>query len=210
MARKGLGGSAERRYVVATYTFVPSGAASRSGHSTAMYDPPSQQLTLTNHSTTTQDHLSVPPLASLFSLPPTRSHTLLIGITKDSSIVQIHVPSGSPERNSLILYSNTVLPLPTSPRLVLPVDTMAWSAHSFSAQNDVLVSISSDGELAFWIPEAESPSTPEGDRGKWRCTGSVHTGRKDIRMARCSSAKKTVVGTVELYLWFRVAGSYFH
>ena len=73
---------------------------------------------------------------------------------------------------------------------------MAWGSYAVSTQHDVLVSISNEGELAFWVPEPESPCTQESERGKWRCTGSVHTSRKEIRMARCSSAKKTVLGNV--------------
>lgn len=88
----------------------------------------------------------------------------------------------------------TVLPLPRPASLILPVDPMAWasSPKTFSLrgrQHDVLVSIADDGELAFWeIGEKDGSFA-------WRCTGKIRTGRKDIAMARCSSAKKTALGS---------------
>lgn len=166
-----------------------------SGHTTATFDPTQSHLTIRNHATARQHLLPVPALSSLFSLLPSPSHTLLIGITEDSSIVQIHIPSNSATTSSPVLYSNTPLPLPAAPRFILPVDPMAWGSHSQSTQqHDVLVSISTEGELSFWIPEPELSTS---DRGKWRSTGSVHTNRQNIRMARCSSAKKTVLGTLK-------------
>lgn len=66
---------------------------------------------------------------------------------------------------------------------------MGWvSSPGLAAmERDVLLSVGSDGELMFWVPEGKGIG--------WRCTGSVRTGRKDIRVARCSSAKKTVLST---------------
>jgi len=52
-------------------------------------------------------------------------------------------------------------------------------------ERDVLLSVGSDGELMFWMPERK--------RVGWCCTGKVRTGRTNLRMARCSSAKKTVL-----------------
>ncbi len=52
-------------------------------------------------------------------------------------------------------------------------------------ERDVLLSVGSDGELMFWVPEEK--------RIGWRCTGRVRTGRTNLRMAQCSSAKKTVL-----------------
>jgi hypothetical protein len=87
----------------------------------------------------------------------------------------------------------------------MPVDPMAWSrslpqillsqedfymAESAGKREDVLVSISDIGELAFWVPDISG----EGSKISWRCTGKINTGRKSIGMARCSSAKKTVLG----------------
>ena len=63
----------------------------------------------------------------------------------------------------------------------------SYSRSEQSVEHDVLLSISEDGELAFWIPEQEANIV------KWECTSRVKTGRKDIRMAACSSAKKSVL-----------------
>ena len=74
---------------------------------------------------------------------------------------------------------------------------MGWvsSRGPTAVERDVLLSVGSDGELMFWVPEGKGSG--------WRCTGSVRTGRKKIRMARCSSAKKTVLSTFPLLQKFR-------
>jgi hypothetical protein len=97
----------------------------------------------------------------------------------------MHAVSG--ETPSLTLISQTTLPLPSPPAFILPVDPMGWisSRGPTAMERDVLLSIGSDGELMFWVPE--------GKRVGWRCTGKVRTGRTNLRMARCSSAKKTVL-----------------
>jgi hypothetical protein len=77
--------------------------------------------------------------------------------------------------------------------MILPVDPMAWS-NSFgrpnsgpgTEQRDMLLSLSDSGELAFWAPVSDKTSD-------WKCTGRVRTGRTGVRMARCSSAKKSVL-----------------
>lgn len=109
------------------------------------------------------------------------------------------------------MHSRTRLDSDTKESLafILPVDPMAWSGSPTSAigpgggpgpgggrrgqtttavAHDVLLSVSKDGELTFWVPE-------EGTGGGWRVTGRVRTGRRGIRMVRCSSAKKSVLGT---------------
>ncbi len=69
----------------------------------------------------------------------------------------------------------------------------------------MLLSVSEDGELAFWIPEnVLFVSTANGDarvtngvakaETVWKCTGKVRTGKKGITMASCSSAKKSCLG----------------
>ncbi|KAF8578745.1 hypothetical protein K439DRAFT_1361373 [Ramaria rubella] len=164
-----------------------------SGRTTATFDDLQNQLIITNHTTEARETLAVPVLSSMFSLPSTQSCTILIGIKENSSIVQIHVPSRSAVERVPIFYFDTSLPLPARPRFILPVDPMDWRSYAVSTQHDVLVSISEDGELSFWIPEPASHSNSEIPREKWLCTGSVRTGRNNIRMARCSSAKKTVL-----------------
>jgi hypothetical protein len=93
----------------------------------------------------------------------------------------------SGETPSLSLISQTTLPLSSPPAFILPVDPMGWisSRGSTVMERDVLLSVGSDGKLMFWVPE--------GKRAGWRCTGKVRTGRTNLRMARCSSAKKTVL-----------------
>lgn len=80
--------------------------------------------------------------------------------------------------------------------------------------HDALISISERGNLSFWIPAPGSPSrsgsstrpgsssgtaavslSAHNGSGAWSCTGEVNTGRTGIRLARCSSAKKTAIGT---------------
>ncbi|KAF7306783.1 WD repeat protein [Mycena indigotica] len=152
------------------------------GQDHATYSRESGELTLSS----THASLSLPPISSLFSLPSTRGRELIVGITEDHSVVQIHIEP------QLVLYSHTQLPIPT-PKMILPVDPMAWERWTV---HDVLLSLSEDGELAFWVPDAK----------EWRRTGSVRTHKTGIIKARCSSAKKTalVVHTSdgdELTIW---------
>ncbi|KAH7928501.1 hypothetical protein BV22DRAFT_1004629 [Leucogyrophana mollusca] len=125
--------------------------------------------------------LILPPVTSLFSLPYKAGHEFIVGLTPDFSIVHVHM-----SESSLILYSHNTLPLPSPPKLVLPVDPMAWSGINSWEEHDTLLSVSEEGELAYWITE-------EGNSPGWRCTGRVKTGRRDFRMARCSSAKKSAL-----------------
>ncbi|KAL4242218.1 hypothetical protein ABKN59_001911 [Abortiporus biennis] len=145
--------------------------------------------------------LSVEPLDALFSLPSSvyalrsTGSTTLVGVTRTQSVILFDLslpstakPSGVPP---LSVRSRTSLPLDSVPRMILPVDPMAWSgtyglARS-SVEHDVLLSVSEDGELAFWVPDESS-----GEEG-WRCTGRVKTGRSKLSLARCSSAKKSVL-----------------
>jgi hypothetical protein len=55
----------------------------------------------------------------------------------------------------------------------------------------VLVCASREGELSFWVPPG---AVGEKERREWTMTDVVHTERREIRLARCSSAKKTVLG----------------
>jgi hypothetical protein len=126
--------------------------------------------------TSSETTLPLPPINSLFSLPSKDGHETIVGITADFSIVQVHVPG-------LTLYAHDTLPIPT-PKMILPVDPMAWGLRREWATHDVLLSVSEFGELAFWVPDESSA---------WRCTGSVKTHRVGISKARCSSAKKTAL-----------------
>ncbi|KAJ7654974.1 RAVE protein 1 C terminal-domain-containing protein [Mycena polygramma] len=159
------------------------------GRSYATYSAADGMLT---HSSASENSLHLPPLSSLFCLPSKERQETIVGITVDFSIVQVHVNSG------LRLHSHDSLPIPT-PKMILPVDPMAWGWRREWITHDVLLSVSGIGELAFWVPdESLSPA--------WRCTGSVKTHRAGITKARCSSAKKTalIVATPEgdeLTIW---------
>ncbi|KAF8898903.1 RAVE protein 1 C terminal-domain-containing protein [Infundibulicybe gibba] len=131
-----------------------------------------------------QQTIPLPPIDSIFSIPSRHiGHEIIIGIALDSSIIQIDL-SDIP---SLTLLSHNRLPLPSNPKMILPVDPMAWGLSQSWAEHDVLLSISETGQLAFWVPENEEGTS------SWRCTGKVTTGRKNIHKGRCSSMKKTAL-----------------
>lgn len=92
---------------------------------------------------------------------------------------------------------------------------MAWATdyhtdtYANTQEHDVLLSISEDGELAFWVPQDDILANGVGSCynddtdvsvGGWRCTGRVRTGRRGLARAACSSAKKSVLGAVQLHL----------
>ncbi|KAK7064348.1 WD repeat protein [Favolaschia claudopus] len=120
--------------------------------------------------------LQLPQISSLFSLPSKDGRETIVGITVNFSIVQVRVPE-------LTLYAHNTLPIP-KPKMILPVDPMAWGRRGEWATHDVLLSVSETGDLAFWVPD---------DSSAWRCTGTVRTHRTAISNARCSSAKKTAL-----------------
>lgn len=139
----------------------------------------------------------------LFALPSTASHTPLLCITT-TALHRYHFRLHPTP--TLELYSVTTLPLPKPPAFVLPVDPMAWSRSrhdsdqtadgtSTTRQHDALVSLSEEGELAFWIPLEGTDGVQDAKVG-WSCTGTIRTQRKGISLARCSSAKKTAIGGV--------------
>lgn len=144
---------------------------------------------------------NIPDASQTSSLPPT-------------------LPSPSIPQASLELTSVTNLPLGDhgNPNLkfIIPVDPMGWTDlyHTRTttpnqAQVDALLSVNEDGDLAFWAPEDQpSPSSsrsdsrsnasdpiPKPSQSFWKCTDSVRTGRKGLRVAACSSTKKSVLGT---------------
>ncbi|KAI0639823.1 WD repeat-containing protein [Trametes polyzona] len=197
------------------------------------YSPASGVLTLHTSPPAT---LKVESVTSLFALSPpshTSPYRTLIGITASYTVVIISATIAG-DTPSLSLLSKSSLPLPSPPKMILPVDPMAWvgqygtGTRSVAPVHDVLLSVSEDGELAFWVPEGElgehlgttlaSNGRPNGTNGfqeargragqkvSWKCTGKVRTGRKGLSMARCSSAKKSVLvvptpdGT-ELTIW---------
>ncbi|EGO30925.1 hypothetical protein SERLADRAFT_432587 [Serpula lacrymans var. lacrymans S7.9] len=151
------------------------------GNLYATYSSQDTTLTLHSHPIVT---LSIPPVNFLFSLPYDHSQEYIIAITTDFDIIRIRVTLIP--HFSLMLQSRNSLPLPQLPLLLLPVDPMAWSGDQLREEHDVLLSVSDEGRLEFWVPE-------EGTSLGWRSSGSVKTGRRKVRMARCSSAKKTAL-----------------
>ena len=144
---------------------------------------------LTLHSTPPST-LRLPRVSHLSSTPSRREHESIVALTEDKFIFHIHI-SSSPHP-TLVLYSYNSLPLLPAPKLLIAVDPMAWSKTSNPEEHDNLLSVSDDGELCFWTLE-------HGLNPRWRCTGRVRTGRSGFRMASCSSAKKSVLGTIRFY-----------
>lgn len=158
----------------------------------SLYQPPFESQAAT---------LDVPRLTSLFSLPPSKGFTMLIGITPNNSIVRIEVSNQATPM--LKFLSETTVPTVKPPALIIPVDPMAWSYSKGARReqrHDVILTISETGELAFWAFDDDD------QHKKWVCTGQVKTGRTGYRLARCSSAKKTALGVDELVIipgcWF--------
>jgi len=121
-------------------------------------------------------------LESLFTMPSPTGYEYIIGVTADYMVVQFRA-SDKPE---LIILRQDKLLLPYSPRFILPVDPMAWGHMHDWTGHDVLLSISEQGEIAFWLPD------PAAENG-WKCTRKVRTARSGFRKVRCSSAKKTAL-----------------
>ncbi|KAF8167749.1 RAVE protein 1 C terminal-domain-containing protein [Crassisporium funariophilum] len=149
---------------------------------------------LTLHSSPPQT-LSIPNLESLFTLPSPSGYEYILGVTSDFTIIQLRATDAP----SLMIQGQHRLPLSYTPRFILPVDPMAWGHTRDWTEHDVLLSVSEDGELAFWVPEVNSENG-------WRVSGKVRTGRTGFRKVRCSSAKKTalIVGGPdgdELTIW---------
>ncbi|CAK5264601.1 unnamed protein product [Mycena citricolor] len=157
------------------------------GRSYATYDSAREELRLSTQPTSA---LSLPEIISLFSLPSDSGSEAIFGITRDFSVIQVKV-----EAAGLVLEAHSTLPVST-PKMILPVDPMAWNKLGSWAARDIFLSVSDSGELAFWTRT----------RNEWRCTGSVKTNKTGITKARCSSVKKTalVVSTPEgdeLTIW---------
>lgn len=116
---------------------------------------------------------------------------------------------------------------PGKPKLILPVDPMGWHQsvvdwNTNTPLQDIILTVSDAGVLEFWRPTFHKGSIealPNGTAATsfglkqhthdaaWTRTGVVHTGKKGITMARCSSTKKTVLvcsgkeGEQEMTIW---------
>ncbi|KAF9056524.1 RAVE protein 1 C terminal-domain-containing protein [Panaeolus papilionaceus] len=126
--------------------------------------------------------LVINDLESLFTMPSSSGYEHVLAITKDLEIVQILVT----DTLSMTIQGRHYLPLASKPRFILPVDPMAWDYTRDWTEHNVLLSISEEGELAFWVPGKKNEQ-------KWTCTGTVKTGRTGFRKVRCSSARKTAL-----------------
>jgi hypothetical protein len=128
--------------------------------------------------------VSIQGLESLFTMPAPSGfgYERILGVSADFTIFQLQAT----EEPSLSLVGQHKLPLSCTPRFILPVDPMAWRRSHDWTTYGVLLSISENGDIAFWIPETSSANG-------WKCTSQVRTGRTGFRKVRCSSAKKTVL-----------------
>ena len=149
------------------------------GHAYVLYEEDPSSLIAYDRSGLAVCVFEIPPLRTLFSVPSGSRDSMILAVTQDFTLIQI-----STLNSQLSMLSSTRLSLPDIQH-VLPVDPMAWATYPEIAYGEVLLCATSGGELSF--------CTPENDQ-QWIMTGSVHTGRRDIRLARCSSAKKTVLG----------------
>ncbi|KDQ14428.1 hypothetical protein BOTBODRAFT_159267, partial [Botryobasidium botryosum FD-172 SS1] len=197
---------------------------SQQSHTLVAYHFPNEPMpeySPTPISATLQFPTALTPPISFFTLSPKEDYTELIVISPAALHLVRFTRKPAPE---LVLLATSVLepkskmpgPEPARIALVLPVDPMAWASSPKTLslrrrQHDVLVSISEEGELAFWefsvglgsIKNSEGERYSAGGGGNegkgtgvdvtWRCTGKIRTGRRNIAMARCSSAKKTVL-----------------
>ncbi|KAL1412038.1 regulator of (H+)-ATPase in vacuolar membrane [Vanrija albida] len=127
------------------------------------------------------------------------------------------------------LISHSVLPIEGGgkPRFILPVDPMGWHTTTVDWETDtplqdMVVTVSENGVLEFWKPRL-GQHMPGGRRptvqGDWHCLDAVdshvawfrssvvHTDKKNVALARCSSRKKTVLvcelpnGQYEMTIW---------
>ncbi|KAK6905133.1 hypothetical protein I203_105952 [Kwoniella mangroviensis CBS 8507] len=120
------------------------------------------------------------------------------------------------------------------PKMILPVDPMGWHQSVIdwttdTPLQDMVLTISTDGDLEFWIPKigghlageraanevkhGDAACEHEGTGGvekgdeAWIRTSTVRTERSNVIMARCSSRKKTVLvcelddGRHEMTIW---------
>jgi hypothetical protein len=104
---------------------------------------------------------------------------MILAVTHDFSLIQITTTNCQ-----LAILSISKLSIPDI-QLILPVDPMAWATYPETAYREMLLCATSEGDLSFWATESDY---------HWVMTGRVATGKRHIRLARCSSAKKTVLG----------------
>ncbi|KAG9128028.1 regulator of (H+)-ATPase in vacuolar membrane [Ceratobasidium sp. 392] len=160
------------------------------GQVIASYAKDTQVLTVYHLPSDTTQSLRLPDVDSLIVLTYTRQNASLLAVTADCAVIQLHcqLPFNS-TRFQLNFLGPTPFPVPTPgdiPSLILPVDPMGWSftPEDSPELRGSLLSISKAGVLAFWTVMPD---------GQWRATGQVHTQRTGIKLARCSTAKKSAL-----------------
>lgn len=142
-------------------------------------------LTLTLYPSSPPSVIEVPRLKSLFSLPSAAS---VYALTVENEIIHIRITRNN-STGKLLYNASSRLPAGKPLYKIIPVDPMGWSEFNRYKQRnyDALLSIAQDGELSFWTFDEDKHNT-------WVRTGSVSTGKSDLRLASCSSAKKTALG----------------
>ncbi|CAE6540684.1 unnamed protein product [Rhizoctonia solani] len=185
----------------------PSGHISvvfNEGRGVASYNKSTQKLVIYHLPSNTTSSVDIPDIDSLIVLKDWDARASILAVTSHRSVIQVYC-SLPTDLASMRLDTLGPIPFPSSssknnPALILPVDPMGWSFTPDPIQeaHDSLLSISHSGVLAFW--------TLTGD-GEWRATGQVHTQRASIKLAKCSTAKKSaLVATIdeskeELTIW---------
>ncbi|THV05992.1 hypothetical protein K435DRAFT_834441 [Dendrothele bispora CBS 962.96] len=125
---------------------------------------------LTVHTSPSPLTLELPVITSFFTVPSNDLHNAIMGITSDFYIVHIRLIANdnnmaSPLKSSstsntssssslsLHLHYHDRLPGSSPNMIVIPVDPMAWGVNHPWVKHDALLSVSEEGELAFWVPE---------------------------------------------------------
>ncbi|CAE6416915.1 unnamed protein product [Rhizoctonia solani] len=161
------------------------------GRAVASYNKSTRKLAVYYLPSDSISSVDISDIDSLIVLKDSGTRASILAVTPLRSIIRLHctLPSDhSPMR--LNILGPTPFPTPTSkdnPALILPVDPMGWSFTPDTVQgaHDSLLSISHSGVLAFWTLTED---------GGWRATGRVHTERTSIKLAKCSTAKKSALG----------------
>lgn len=160
------------------------------GRAIASYARESQQFKVHHFPSGTTSALDISDVDSLIVLKGSHTRASILGVTSNRSIIQISctLPSSN---SAMKLNFLGPTPFPTTasrdiPAFILPVDPMGWSFTPEDSQShDSLLSISQSGVLAFWMVTTD---------GEWRSTGKVHTQRTNVKLAKCSTAKKSALG----------------
>ncbi len=165
-----------------------------SGQKVILYSKDSESLMMQPSSSLVA--VQVPRIASLFCIMSEGTTAILIAITSDHSVVRIRVSQSAGNASTMAVQSVTTLPLDSPPQIILPLCSTPWNDSLEEGREcNTLLSISSNGTLAFWVPVEEKNRD-----SKWTCTSQVRTGRTEPPIiARCNSARKTALGRFNLF-----------